>query len=213
MKTDQLISSLVADAKPVSCRAMELRLAKGLVVGALITLALVVSLLGIRPDIGTASRTAPFWIKIAYDGVYGAIGVMFLRQLARPCTRVVKGTALLAVPTALLALLVGNELLAALRTGDMAPLAMGRNWSCTLLIVSLSIPLMAGIVWAFGEFAPSKLKAAGAAAGLTAGGLAAAIYSLYCIEASATFIWTRYSVALAATSVIGALAGPRLLRW
>ena len=213
MMTEELISKLVAEAKPVPCRAMEMRLGKGILIGAVFTLVLVVLLLGIRPDISAASMSAVFWIKIAYGGAYAAIGVMFLRQLARPCTRAIKGVALLAIPTALLSLLVANELLAAWRTGDASALAFASGWSCTLLIVALSIPLMAGIVWAFGEFAPSKLKAAGAAAGLTAGGLAAVFYSLYCVEVSATYLWTRYTVALAATSMIGALAGPRLFRW
>ena len=86
MMTDELISKLVAEAKPVPCRAMEMRLGKGIVVGGAITLLLVALLLGIRPDIGTASTSAVFWVKIAYGGAYAALGVSLLRQLSRPCT-------------------------------------------------------------------------------------------------------------------------------
>jgi hypothetical protein len=48
---------------------------------------------------------------------------------------------------------------------------------------------------------------------LLAGGLAAALYALQCTDDSPLFIVTWYSLAIAAVTLIGTLAGRRLLRW
>ena len=52
-----------------------------------------------------------------------------------------------------------------------------------------------------------------AAAGLLAGAFAAAVYCLHCPETSAIFVLIWYSLGILATSLLGALLGPRLLRW
>ena len=58
-----------------------------------------------------------------------------------------------------------------------------------------------------------RLRAAGAAAGLGAGAWAATIYCLHCPEASALFVLTWYSLGILLATAIGALVGPRFLRW
>jgi hypothetical protein len=61
--------------------------------------------------------------------------------------------------------------------------------------------------------APTRLRLAGAAAGLLAGGVAATVYGLHCQEMTAAFVVTWYSLGVAASVAVGALLGPRLLRW
>jgi hypothetical protein len=61
--------------------------------------------------------------------------------------------------------------------------------------------------------APTRPALAGAAAGLLAGGLGAAVYASYCVEDSAFFLATWYTLAIAIVTSIGSALGARLLRW
>jgi hypothetical protein len=69
------------------------------------------------------------------------------------------------------------------------------------------------LIGAIRGLAPVRLRLAGAAAGLTAGGLAAAIYSLHCPESAAPFVAIWYTLGILLPAAVGAVAGPRLLRW
>ena len=80
-------------------------------------------------------------------------------------------------------------------------------------MLGLAAPLFLGLLWSFRRLAPTRLRAAGAAAGLSAGACAAAVYCLHCPEASAIFVLTWYSLGIALAGALGALLGPRLLRW
>ena len=61
--------------------------------------------------------------------------------------------------------------------------------------------------------APTQLRLAGLAAGLLAGGVGAIGYALSCTEVGLPFVATWYSLGIALTGALGALLGPRLLRW
>jgi hypothetical protein len=54
---------------------------------------------------------------------------------------------------------------------------------------------------------------AGALAGALSGSLAAFIYALHCPDDSALFVALWYSLAIGITTLAGAFAGDRLLRW
>ena len=56
-------------------------------------------------------------------------------------------------------------------------------------------------------------KACKAAAGLAAGAFAATVYCMHCPEVSAIFVLTWYSLGILLAASLGALLGPRLLRW
>jgi hypothetical protein len=45
------------------------------------------------------------------------------------------------------------------------------------------------------------------------GAVSAAVYAFSCPESSAAFMITWYAGAILAAGLLGALAGPRLLRW
>jgi hypothetical protein len=63
------------------------------------------------------------------------------------------------------------------------------------------------------QLAPTRLRLAGAGAGLLAGALGATVYGLHCPETGAAFVATWYSLGVATWAAIGAALGPRLLRW
>jgi hypothetical protein len=61
------------------------------------------------------------------------------------------------------------------------------------------------LLWSFRRLAPTHFRAAGAAAGLSAGGWAATIYCLHCPEVSAIFVLTWYTLGIALAASVGAL--------
>ena len=91
---------------------------------------------------------------------------------------------------------------------------LGHSWMvCPWLVLALAMPIFVGLLWSFRRLAPTRLRAAGAAAGLAAGAFAATVYCLHCPEVSAIFVLTWYSLGILLAASVGALLGPRLLRW
>lgn len=189
------------------------RLAVGAALGAALSAALIVAWLGPRANLAVAVHYSSFWMKWGYTLSLSAAALAVLVQLARPDIARPRGVWLLAVPVVLLAL-AGLVELARAPPSDWMALWLGQSWTvCPLLVLILAVPIFAGLLWSFRRLAPTRLRSAGAAAGLTAGAVAAAVYCLHCPEASALFVLTWYSLGIALTTVLGALVGPRLLRW
>lgn len=91
---------------------------------------------------------------------------------------------------------------------------MGKSLdACLISIVALSVPVLGGTLIALRRGAPTHPTWSGALAGLAAGGLAAALYSLHCTEDSPLFYVPWYGVGIAMASVAGALIGRFALRW
>ncbi|MFT3975516.1 MAG: DUF1109 domain-containing protein [Sphingomonas bacterium] len=213
MNTDDLIARLSADVPKVRRHAIGRRLAIGLLLGALLTGAVVVSVLGIRPDLHAAMRGFNFWMKWTYTISLSVVALGITAQLARPDGGRVRRAWLLAIPVLLLA---GVGVIELARTPPGAWLAMwlGHSWKvCPWIVLALAMPIFLGLLWSFRRLAPTRLRAAGAAAGLSAGTFAAAIYCVHCPEVSAIFVLTWYSLGILLATSIGALLGPRLLRW
>ena len=77
----------------------------------------------------------------------------------------------------------------------------------------LSVPVFVAVVWAMQGLAPTRLRLAGAAAGLVSGSLGALVYALHCPELAAPFLGPWYLLGVLIPAGVGALLGPRLLRW
>jgi hypothetical protein len=93
-------------------------------------------------------------------------------------------------------------------------MTMGTHW----LLCLYCIPLFAAIpfillVWALRLGAPTHLTQTGAMAGLVAGAVGAAAYAFHCPDDSLPFIALWYGAAIAGCAAVGALLGPRVLRW
>ncbi len=213
MNTDDLIRSLSADVPPVPRRAIERRIGLGVMGGAVITLALVVVILGVRPDLHQAINGFSFWMKWVYTTSLGIGAIVAVARLARPTQTSLRWLWLLAIPVLLLAGIGIGELA---RTPSHEWLAMwlGQSWKiCPWLVLTLALPIFAGLLWSFRRLAPTQLRAAGATAGLAAGAWAATIYCVHCPETSAIFVLTWYSLGIVLAAGFGAVVGPRLLRW
>ncbi len=213
MNTDQLIDSLTSNIKPVCRSAMSVRLAIGLLVGALISAGLVVATLGARPDLIIAMGGFAFWIKWSYTLSLSVIAIYATARLARPDPGNLRALWLIAIPVTLLASLGVLELMHT-PSSEWLGMWLGHSWSkCPWLVFGLAMPIFIGLLWSFRRLAPTRLRAAGAAAGLAAGAFAATVYCLHCPEVSAIFVLTWYSLGILLAASLGALIGPRVLRW
>lgn len=213
MNNEDLIRSLLKSHHPVPRTALALRLWSSTGVGLAAAIGISALYLGLRPDIGPALATFPFWMKWVYVALLGIGALLGLRQIARPDAEALPWLWLLVLPVAGIAALAAWQAWRA-PPGAWSMLWMGVSWdSCPLTIAALSVPIFAGLIFAFRKFAPTQLRLAGFLAGLASGGLSAFAYGLHCPETSAVFVAIWYSAGVAIPSVIGALAGPRLLRW
>ena len=73
--------------------------------------------------------------------------------------------------------------------------------------------MLGGLFWAMRGLAPTHLRAAGLAAGLTSGAAGAWIYAFHCPESALPFIALWYTAGIAVAGAAGLILAPRLLRW
>jgi hypothetical protein len=213
MRTDELVAALAAGAEPVDRRAPLRRMLLAAGVGLALAAALMLALLGPNPALGRAEMPPMFWVKLCFAGAVAAAGVLAAARMGRPGTRLGGAAWLAGAPFAVLWLLALLALLAAAPEQRM-PAIMGSTWqACPVNIALLSIPAFAAALWAMRGLAPTRLRLAGAVAGLLAGALSALAYSLHCPEMTAPFIGLWYVLGMLVPTALGAAIGPRLLRW
>lgn len=213
MNTDDLIARLSTDVAPVSRHAVRWRLFTGLFLGALVAAGILALALGVRPDLHIAMRGFAFWMKWGYTLSLALVALGMTVQLARPDSGRVRWAWLLAIPVVMLA---GAGAMELIRTppGEWLTMWLGHSWMiCPWIVLGLAMPIFVGLLWSFRRLAPTRLRAAGAAAGLAAGAFAATVYCVHCPEVSAIFVLTWYSLGILLAASLGALLGPRLLRW
>lgn len=212
MRTDDLIQSLGRELRPVSRHAVPARIAAGITAGSLIAASLLLLLIGIRPDLTDAMGSAAFWSKILYNLATATTAVWIVAKLARPDAGV-RDLRILILP--LIAFLPVAALeLARTDQAQWLPMLLGHGWRrCTWLVLGLSLPIYAGLWWAFRQFAPACLEMTGLAAGVCSGAFAAIVYCLHCPTDTAVFALAWYTLAFALAGALGALIGPRFLRW
>jgi hypothetical protein len=213
IRTEDLIQTLARNVTAVPRHAIGRRIALGMLAGAAISLLLVGEVLGIRPDLRHAMQDFSFWIRWVYTGSLGIGAVLTTAILARPESTRPRRLWLLGVPVWLLMGIAIAEIAHA-APQEWPGMWLGRTWrSCPWMILLLSMPIFAGLLWSFRQFAPTRPRSAGAAAGLAAGACSAVLYCLHCPEVSALFVLTWFSLGIGLASVIGAALGRLLLRW
>ena len=211
MKTNQLIDLLAhgAGQAPVFNPALRLTPAAG--AGLLAAALLSIGLLGLVPE--HMFSTPAFWIKLGYAGSLAAGAGWLAARLARPLSDTRAPYATIVAVLGCMALLGLVALLAA-APGERLDALLGRSWwRCPLIIPSVSLPALGVTLFTLRGLAPTRLREAGLAAGLLAGALGAIGYSLHCAEESLAFVALWYSLGILATGALGALLGPRTLRW
>jgi len=213
MKTDDLIAMLARGAGPVDRGVAARRYATALGWGVLGAAVLMATLLGVRPDLSGALSLPMFWVKLAFAASLAAASLAAALRLSRP------GARLAWVPGALAAPVLAMWTLAAIVLARADPalrptLFFGQTWtSCPFLIAMLSAPVFVAMLWAMRGLAPTRLRLAGAAAGLLAGATGAVVYCLHCPELEAPFLGFWYVLGMLIPTAVGALVGRRLLRW
>ena len=213
MDTDTLIDQLAHNLQPARPHAADWRMAIGVLAGGLATVALIVLAIGLNPALDQVVRHYAFWVKWDYALSLGVLSLGLVRTLGRPDARLHRSLWLLALPVAALAA-IGTVEMAHVPPSHWLAMWLGDSWLvCPWLILALSMPLFIGLLWSFRRMAPTRLGLAGAAAGLASGALGAMIYCLHCPEMSAIFVLTWYTLGILMAAGIGALLGPRLLRW
>ena len=213
MKTDDLIASLSADLPPVRTGGVARRVALGLGLGALGSVAVMLAWLGPRPDLAQALATPMFWMKFGYAAATGLVLAGLLVRLAKPASSPGSLAAVAAIPFAIVAAMALVRFLQAPPAAHHAMLMGHTSMICPWRILAVGLPLLAGAVWALRGLAPTRLVMAGLVAGGCAGGLGAAIYGFACDETSAVFLAIWYTLGIVLVAGVGALSGSRLLRW
>ena len=213
MTTDQLISALSRDVAPVRSTAVRDRIALGIVAGSLISTALLAVVLGVRPDLDQAMLSPGVWMKLVYTISLAIAALLMVAQLTRPESRTPRGAWLFLIPVLLLTCVGVLELLGT-PSGKRLEMWLAHSWAlCPWRVLVLAAPIFVGLLWSFRGFAPTQLRLAGAAAGAAAGAFAAVVYCLHCAQVSAIFVVTWYSLGILLATGVGALIGPRLMRW
>jgi hypothetical protein len=210
MRTEDLISALAADTIPQP--GVGTYLVRGLPMALVVSGVLLAVFWGPRPDLGATLASLAVLKTLVPLGLVG-LGLVCAIALVHPgMTQKWGAMALGAAGAALVALFVfamvrdgWGGLVAALSTPSLAV--------CLLSIPVLSGPFMVAAFWGLSSGAPLRPGLTGAAAGLVAGGLAAAVYSMYCDKDMVLFVIPAYATAIGFVVLCGALLGPRYLKW
>jgi len=213
MKTDALIDRLSEKAAPVPRGAAWRRLALGTGAGALVSCAIMLAWLGIRPDLGEALATGAYWMKFFYTLLLAFAALWLVERLSRPGARSRVQMLLEALPVAAIVVAAAFELMHAAAPARHRLMMGASSDVCPYRIVALSLPVLAGVLWSLAKLAPTRLVLAGVAAGLAAGAVGAFIYAFHCDESALPFVAIWYTFGIAVAGAIGGFAGRWLLRW
>lgn len=211
MKTDDLIVMLAQGAGPAPRAVAARRLAPGALLGLTASAVLAALTLGWVPA-DLYVEVAP-WFKLVYAGLLALAAAWLAARLGRPVARTGAPLAAVAAVVAAAAL-VGWSSWWQMPPDERMPALMGHSAvQCPWNVLGLSLPALAAAMWALRGLAPTRPAAAGAAAGLFAGALGAFGYALACDELALPFVAAWYTLGVLMTVGVGALLGPRLLRW
>lgn len=216
MKTDELIDLLAggdgaaaSTADGARARAHAWPLLAALLVSGVVLL----TTLGARRDLAAALALPAFWLKLVFCLALAGAAWQAVKRLAVPGARLAALPWLIGLPIALL-WAVAALLLAPAAPAVRAELFWGSTWRyCPALITLMAAPVSAAALYVLRGLAPTRLRLAGAGAGLAGGAMAAAVYCLHCPEMSPVFVGFWYLLGILIPAAVGALIGPRVLVW
>lgn len=213
MKTDQLIDMLSTNLEPVKHGQVGKTLAWAIVVSGVATFCLMLTTVGLRTGSGYASHLSFLALKLLFTMSLIVVGATLLLKLVRPGQKAGHLFKVIILPFLVIALAAAAAL-ALERPMAWGKMILGMNWVTCFFCIPLfaAIPFVA-LVWTLRKGAPTDLRRTGAIAGLVAGALGATAYAFHCADDSLPFIAVWYGAMVALCSLIGALFGPRLLRW
>ena len=209
MKTEDLIAKLAEDARAPrrethhgafwQCAGCAL-----LVAGLAVVLGF-----GVRPD--AAHAGAAIALK-SFFGLGAALSLLPLVARVLEPTTSVRSLALPVFVFAAASVLVAGTALATDHSWRGLLLNMG--WpECLMRVPLLALPGAALLFWSARRYAPTRLALAGAVIGAFSASIAIIAYSWFCMADSVAYVGLWYLGAIAICAGIGALVGPRVLRW
>jgi hypothetical protein len=215
VKTDDLIKFLGTNLEPVPRGQLRktMLIAFAIAVGTVTAICLLWGALAMPVDAQVGGHFGFKAIALIFTLGLAAAGGSLLVTSARPGQSVRKPQILMG----LLLLIVILAGIVALRTFDLAnwgAMMRGEDWGTCLICVPIFavIPFVA-FIWALRKGAPTRLALAGALAGIVAGALGAAAVVVHQTGDSIPAIALWYGVPIVLCAMIGAILGPRLLRW
>jgi hypothetical protein len=213
VRTDDLVDLLARDGGAVPTGAGRHRLAWALAAGVLCALLLMVKTLGLNPALARQVSLPNFWIKVGFVAALAGSSLVGVQRLSIPGARLGRVPFALAASVLVMWLVAITVFFAAAPTAR-ADAFFGQSWAaCPFLVAMLSAPVFAGVVWAMRGLAPTRLRLAGAAAGLLSGAVGALVYCLHCPELAPPFVGFWYLLGMLIPAGIGGMLGHRLLRW
>jgi hypothetical protein len=212
MRHDDFIHALVEDhgTKPDANRfSLGIVAASGMAFSLLVFFAF----LGIRADFANAMYDPHVVFKFIFAASLAGSLVPLVKASLRPEAKAALLLPYLSIPAFVLAGGIAFQLSTSPADFWLSGMIGRYPGSCLKSIPVLAIgPLVVLMVVLHGG-ATTRPVLSGAVAGGVAGGIAAFIYALHCPDDSALFVALWYSLAIGITSLAGALAGARYLRW
>lgn len=216
METDALIKRLAADlkggARSPMANSHRPTLALATLAAGLGTVMLLVTSLGVRPDLASAVMTPAVQLKLLSCLVL-AVGAYFLAaKWMQPGT---SGSAFGLMPgiVLLLAGLVVNPAAITSASDFAAAAHQGLPMICVVMVVAFSLLPLAVLLGVMRGGASTRPGLAGGVAGILAGSLGAFAYGLHCPIDSTVFVAIWYGASIASVALIGVILGRWLLAW
>ncbi|MBW6422865.1 DUF1109 domain-containing protein [Rhizobium sp. XQZ8] len=211
--TDDIINSLASGLKPVKRDALRGRFLMGVLPALFVSLLLMLTIVGLRIDMAQALMLPVFWIKSAYNALIAITALWATYHLARPDGSQGRFFKTLAAIFLAMAIVAAIQLMVAPPQTYNHMIFGSSALHCPFLIFGFALPIFAGINWVLRRGAPTDLRLTGFIAGIAAGAAGAWVYSWFCTENGMPFVLIWYSVGILLVGGLGALTGPRLLRW
>ena len=213
MRTDKLIEMLGTNLEPVKEGGLRNPLAIALAVGAVAAICLMLAIFGVPASPLGGEGLGLRLLALAFTLALVGAGARLLVRSARPGEPGRKP--LIPVILLFLAMLAGGVVaLLTTHPAGWGAMIFGPQWAACLICIPLfALAPFASLVWALRRGAPTNLRFAGAAAGLVAGALGAAVFAVHHMAGSLPFIVLWYGGPIVLCALAGAILGPRLLRW
>lgn len=214
MKTEELITSLVSDHRPVGAGWIERASFANVLIGVLSAIGIVAATIGFRHDLLHALETGRIVAKYAFMLTMLVISGHLFARLSRPGRHLSDEAIVFAVPMVFIILAALVQL--ALYGAPTRSVLIGDsgNWiACMAIVPVLAIVPFVGLVYVLRRSAPTDIRGAGIATGIFATSIGATVYASHCPCDTPIFVAIWYPLAF----IIGALAGraivPLLVRW
>jgi len=208
MKTDDLISRLAADLRPVRPLRPPLLRALAWLGPAIMAVAGCVAFFGLRDDFAERMTRPHEVLQLLLAGLTGVLAAVAAFQLALPDRS--RRWLLLPLPAAAgwLATLGWGCLADLARIGPQA-LSLGVSWGCFRFIVLMGVPLALSLVWMLRHAGPIRPVPVAALGGLAGAALCAAGLSLFHHLDAAAMVLAWHGGTTAVVVIAFALLGRR----